>query len=75
MFYGLAHLEKQFHANHLHKIIQMAPCFYPGATPPWDSAKFIDETIMRFQDYGIYSFNGPDWDDNLAIMCDTDNFP
>ena len=28
MFYGLAHLESQFHAETLHKVVQLAPCFY-----------------------------------------------
>ena len=29
MFYGLAHLESEFHVNNVHKVVQLAPCFYP----------------------------------------------
>ena len=36
MFYGLAHMESTFHAENLHKVIQMAPCFVSSTTPALD---------------------------------------
>ena len=29
MFYGLAHMESEFHADNIYKVVQLAPCFYP----------------------------------------------
>lgn len=37
MFYGLSHIESTFHADNVHKVVQMAPCFYPKMLPPCDT--------------------------------------
>jgi lysosomal acid lipase/cholesteryl ester hydrolase len=34
MHYGLAHLESSFHADNVHKVVQIAPCFVPHV-PNW----------------------------------------
>ena len=67
MFYGLAHLESQFHAETLHRVVQLAPCFYAAFD---ESIELVNETIMRYQDYGVYAFNGPNWERDLQTICD-----
>lgn len=71
MHYGLAHLESSFHQYNLHKVVQMAPCFYVH-DPNWTKA-YMNSTIMQFQSLGIYAINGPNWDRDLKTICD--NFP
>ena len=73
MFYGLAHLESQFHVDNVHKVVQLAPCFVPYLVPEIDSKAVADATIMKYQDYGVYAFNGPNWERDLQTICD--NFP
>ena len=34
MFYGLSHLESEFHAHNLHKVVQLAPCFIANVGIP-----------------------------------------
>ena len=66
MFYGLAHLESQFHADSIHKVVQLAPCFYPKLT---ETPEYANKNIMKFQDYGIYAFNGPNWAEDVKTLC------
>lgn len=70
MHYGLAHNEAEL-SKHLHKVVQLAPCFI--ANVPDFTMDFANSTIMQFQSKGIYSLNGPNWDENLKKICD--NFP
>ena len=65
MFYGLAHMESQFHADNLHKVVQLAPCFYPLIEEQFRTPEVPDATIMRYQDFGVYAVNGPNWDRDL----------
>ena len=46
MFYGLAHLESEFHVKNIHKVVLLAPCFYCLLTAPYDTIEFISETSM-----------------------------
>lgn len=71
MHYGLAHLESTFHVDNVHKVVQLAPCFVPHV--PNFTKGYANKTIMQFQSVGVYSINGPNWDDNLKIICD--NYP
>lgn len=67
MFYGLSHLEKEFHANNVHKVVQLAPCFVPYIDTTVD---IMNSTIMTYHDLGIYAFNGPNWERDLQTLCD-----
>ena len=59
MFYGLAHMESTFHADNLHKVVQMAPCFVSAAPI---TKELEDNTLMKYQDYGVYAIHGPNWE-------------
>ena len=48
MFYGLAKREKEFHAQNVHKVVQLAPCFYPHLDPGCDDLECLNSTIMVF---------------------------
>ena len=67
MHYGLAHLESSFHANSLHKVVHLAPCFVPHV-PNW-TKPLANRTIMQFPSKGIYAINGPNWDEDLKTIC------
>ena len=45
MFYGLAHLETEFYADSLHKVVQMAPCFVADLH---STKEILDETLMKY---------------------------
>ena len=70
MFYGLAHLESDFHADNLHKVVQLAPCFVTYLQPEQRTPEFANDGIMRYQGLGVYSINGPHWERNLATLCE-----
>ena len=70
MFYGLSHLESEFYAHNLHKVVALAPCFIANVEI-YHIPQSLDPT--EYQDYGIYAFNGPNWDRDLQTICD--NFP
>ena len=44
MHYGLAHLESTFHADNVHKVVQLAPCFVPHV--PNFTQAYANATIM-----------------------------
>lgn len=69
MHYGLSHLESDFHAKSLHKVVHLAPCFVANF-PNW-TATYADKTIMTYQSKGVYAFNGPNWDKDLKTLCDS----
>ena len=46
MHYGLAHLESTFHADNVHKVVQLAPCFVPHV--PNFTQAYANATIMQF---------------------------
>ena len=70
MFYGLAHLESDFHADSLHKVVQLAPCFVFNLPPDLQTPSYADDGIMKYQDYGVYAFNGPNWGRDLLTICE-----
>lgn len=72
MHYGMAHLEEDFYASNVHKVVQLAPCFYASA-PDWTRLA-ANHTLMQFLDYGIFAFNGPNWDSQLQLICDNFDF-
>lgn len=67
MHYSLAHIEESFHASNTYKVLSMAPCFYLA------DYMSIDEyfaTIDQFDEYGMYAFNGPNWDTDYDTVVD-----
>lgn len=48
MFYGLAHMESEFHADNLYRVVQLAPCFYPLIPEEFRKPKIADATIMKY---------------------------
>ena len=73
MFYGLSHMESEFHADNMYKAVLLAPCFYPLVPEETRTPEYANETIMRYQDFGVYAINGPNWERDLQTLCD--NFP
>ena len=73
MFYGLAKMESEFHVDYLHKVVQLAPCFVPLIEEAIRKPALANATVMKYQDYGVYAINGPNWDRDLQTLCD--NFP
>ena len=73
MFYSLAHIEESYLEKNLIKFIALAPCSigtgwtFPDGKPDVDHYK---NGIFKFQDEGIYSFGGPNWDQDLKTICD-----
>ena len=70
MFYGLAHLESEFHVHNLHKVVQLAPCFVAYLDPDDRTPAYANDTLVKFKDYGIYSINGPNWARDLVKICE-----
>merc|ERR1712113_433837 len=73
MFYGLAHLEEQFHAQNLYKAVLLAPCFVAAFASELSSRELnlvFNKTSMTYQDHGVYAINGPNWDRDLQTLCD-----
>ena len=64
MFYGLAHLEEQFHVDNVYKVIDFAPCFVFYLDPEDRTPDLINDNLALFPDYGIFAFNGPNWDED-----------
>ena len=64
--YGLAHLESEFYADNLYKVVELAPCY---VTAGMNSIDMFNKTTMEFQDKGINSINGPNRKDDLAKIC------
>jgi pimeloyl-ACP methyl ester carboxylesterase len=67
MHYGLAHLESTFYADHLHKAVMLAPCFVPHV-PNWTKFE-ANRTIMDLQQSGVYALYGPNWEEDLKVIC------
>jgi len=67
MHYGLAHLESSFHVDNVYKVVHLAPCFV--ANVPNFTHDLFNKTIMQFPSLGIYSINGPTWDEDLKTIC------
>ena len=73
MFYGLVNKESEFHAHNIYKAVLLAPCFYPLIEEEYRTVETANNTIMQYQDYGVYAINGPNWERDLQTLCD--NFP
>ena len=71
MFYGLSHLEDEFHADNLHKVVQLAPCFVISGWPAGaDYFSKVDDLITDIIGLGVYATNGPNWEADLKTICD-----
>ena len=69
MFYSLANIESSFHASNTYKFLAMAPCFY---LETYTIMYWYFASIDLFDEYGVYAFNGPNWDTDLTTI--EDNF-
>ena len=67
MFYSLAHLEDSFHADNTFKVLAYTPCFYPSNLGDYT---IYDIIIAPYDDYGVYAYNGPDWETDKTTVCD-----
>ena len=74
MFYSLAHLEDEFHADNVHKVVQLAPCFVAGAWPDNGmSIQDVNDIYSQVIDNGVYATNGPNWEKDLQTICDNNS--
>ena len=70
MFYGLSHIEEEFYANNLERVLLLAACFYPVS----DDAKSLEEGVFRYREYGVDSLYDDTWYyDGIKTVCK--NFP
>jgi len=69
MLYGLAHLEKEFHADNLYKAVLLAPCFYVDLAPTCDTFECLEEYPLNYQNLGVYAYNGPNWNRDKMTLC------
>ena len=76
MLYSLVHLEESFHVHNLHKAVLLAPCFVPNTSDltPSEVQTKLEKGLMKYQDYGVYAINGPNWERDYKILCDNDFF-
>lgn len=72
MFYGLSHLEDEFYADNLHKVVQLAPCFGDNYTYEGDKQD-INDKIHFLEDNGVWAVCGPNWEDDLQTICDNNS--
>ena len=67
MHYALSHDDKGFYADNLHRVIQLAPCFYPNV--PDLILPFVNGGVMRLGDFGITHLGDtPSWDQDLQTI-------
>lgn len=60
MHYALSHDPSDFFGENLHRVIQLAPCFYPNV--PDLITDMVTDSIMKFQEFGIYSLYDENWE-------------
>ena len=68
MFYALSHLEDTFFAEHLHKALMFAPCIVLTDSTAYSGT--LEELDDLFNNIGVYSVFGPNWEANSEKMCD-----
>ena len=68
MFYGLSRREKDF-ADHLMKVVQLAPCFVFPTSDTKVSIDTMNSTLMKFRDLGVHAINGPNLTRNRETLC------
>ena len=66
MFYGLATMEEDFFADNLFTFVAIDPCTIDVS----EGDSLYTDGLFHFEDYGIYAFNGPNWDEDLKTICD-----
>jgi len=70
MHYALAHDDEGWYRENLHRVIHLAPCFVVEDLPKWYKMVY-DSTIATFRENGIYSLNGPHWEETQQKIRDT----
>merc|ERR1739844_41465 len=68
MHYALAHDEELWLQDNLKRVIQLAPCFVAEIEGMYESE--YDATLATFRENGIYAINGPNWEQDLAKICE-----
>ena len=66
MFYGLSRLEDEFFADNLFTFAALDPCTIDIS----EGDSIYENGLFHFADYGIYAFNGPNWDKDLVTICE-----
>ena len=66
MFYGLATMEEEFFADNLFTFVAIDPCTIDVS----EGDSIYEDGLFHFEDYGIYVFNGPNWDEDLVTICE-----
>jgi len=69
MFYALSKIEEEFLADNLYTFAALSPCTIDVS----EGDTLYEEGLFKFEDYGIYVFGGPNWDEDYKTICD--NFP
>merc|ERR1719422_1358412 len=60
--------EDNFYGESLHRVIQLAPCFYPNVPNLiWNT---ISAGTMRLHEFGVHSLFGKNWEQDLKTICD-----
>jgi len=67
MFYALAHLEEEFLADSVHKVITMAPC---TVNPPWIEESYYAKGLYKLPSIGVWDEYGPNWSEEYKKVCD-----
>lgn len=66
MFYALATLEESYLADNLFTFAALAPCTIQVSEG--DSTLYLPHGLFQFEDYGVYSLDGPHWHHNLKVI-------
>ena len=66
MFYGLSTLEEEFMAENLFTFVAISPCTIDVS----EGDSLYTEGLFHFEDYGVYAFGGPNWENDLKTICD-----
>jgi pimeloyl-ACP methyl ester carboxylesterase len=67
MFYALAKIEESFLKDNLFTFAALDPCTIDVS----EGDQMYEDGLLQFLDYGIYAFNGPNWDKDLVTICET----
>lgn len=67
MFYGLTQLEEYWFAERISSFVAMAPCIF---TEPSVSNLDYADGVGAYRGLGVYAVNGPNWESDLAKICD-----
>ena len=61
MFYGLAHREEEFYADHLYRFLAIAPAL---VLAPLRTEEEYTNSFFKLPSIGVYNIFGHDWNEN-----------